>query len=77
MSLWKAISMAKKRMTKTQWLVCADPQKMLNFLRASSKVSERKFRLFACACVRQIWWSELNKGSAIVPSRRANSTQMG
>jgi hypothetical protein len=35
------------------WLACADPDAMPHFLRG--RVSERKFRLFACACLRRIW----------------------
>jgi hypothetical protein len=40
-------------MNEAEWLACADPDPMLTFLRG--KASERKLRLFACACCRSVW----------------------
>src|SRR5262245_28414862 len=40
-------------MTEGEWVASRDPEAMLRFLRG--KVSERKLRLFACACCRRVW----------------------
>jgi hypothetical protein len=39
--------------TEQEWDGCTDPGKMLEFLRG--KGSERKLRLFICACCRRFW----------------------
>jgi hypothetical protein len=40
-------------MTGEKWLNCTDPSPMLEFIQ--SKATDRKFRLFACACCRNVW----------------------
>jgi hypothetical protein len=40
-------------MTGAEWLACADPEPMLEFL--ANRASERKLQLFAVACCRRAW----------------------
>jgi hypothetical protein len=39
--------------TEAEWTSCTNPTAMLKFLRGEGR--ERKLRLFACACCRDIW----------------------
>jgi hypothetical protein len=41
--------------TDQEWDRCTEPAPMLEFLRDSGKLSERKARLFAAACCRGVW----------------------
>lgn len=40
-------------MTEQEWLECADPRQMLEFL--GGRASDRKLRIFACACALRVW----------------------
>jgi hypothetical protein len=40
-------------MTEQEWLACTDRWEMLEFL--WGRASDRKMRLFSCACCRQVW----------------------
>jgi hypothetical protein len=42
-------------MTEADWLACTNPKLMLEFLRSSGTATDRKLRLFACACCRRIF----------------------
>jgi hypothetical protein len=42
-------------MTESEWLTCTQPRRMLLFLRREQRTSDRKMRLFICACYRRIW----------------------
>jgi hypothetical protein len=41
-------------MTETEWKTCDNPKAMLGFLADERKPSERKLRLFSCACLRRV-----------------------
>jgi hypothetical protein len=41
-------------MTEAEWMTCADPKPMIDFLR-QKVTSERKLRLFSCACHYHVW----------------------
>ncbi len=40
-------------MKEQEWLACTDPQQLIPFIQG--KASDRKLRLFACACCRRGW----------------------
>ncbi len=42
-------------MTEAEWATCNNPKEMLIFLADRRKASDRKLRLFACACFRRVW----------------------
>lgn len=42
-------------MTEAEWQSCSRAFPMLEFLRENGQASDRKLRLFACACCRQAW----------------------
>ena len=43
-------------MTESKWLMCQQPRTLVDYLRSTRPLrSERKLRLFACACCRRFW----------------------
>ncbi len=63
-------------MTEAEWLACTDPTPMLEeFLH--DKASNRKLRLFACACVRQGWHlltDERSRQSVVIAEHHADGS---
>jgi hypothetical protein len=44
-----------KPVTEAEWVACDDPDEMFRFLLRTRRASDRKLRLFAVACCRQMW----------------------
>jgi hypothetical protein len=59
-------------MSEIEWAECTDPGLMMGLLQRRGKPSERKCRLFACACVRRIWplLPEQASGDAVEAAER-------
>jgi hypothetical protein len=57
--VWRGITLQRDvhreemPVTEAEWLHAADPLPMLEFVRG--KASDRKLRLFSCACARRFW----------------------
>jgi hypothetical protein len=61
-------------MTEQEWLGCTDPEPMLRFLQ-ERQTSDRKLRLLACACCRQVWHllsDPLSRKAVLVVERYAD-----
>ena len=54
-------------MTEQEWLACAEPRRMLNWLH--NKASSRKLRLFACACLRRLQLGERSRKAVEIAER--------
>src|SRR5262245_9901170 len=61
-------------MSEEEWLACAEPNQMCDFL--WSNASDRKLRLFACACCRQVefhlWGGEWSHRAITVAEKYAD-----
>jgi hypothetical protein len=60
------------RMTEQQWQAATSPDEMLAFL--AGRAGDRKLRLFACACCRQVWelLSDRSRSAVEVAERYAD-----
>jgi hypothetical protein len=54
-------------MTPYEWLTCQEPQRLLGFLLERGKLTERRCRLFGCACDRP---ANVSRGRAKVAAQR-------
>jgi hypothetical protein len=62
-------------MTEAKWLACTDPTPLLTFLLRWA--SQRKFRLFCCACCRRTWLlltDERSRTAVEIAERYADQT---
>jgi hypothetical protein len=50
----------KKPVTEAEWLAHVEPQPLLDLV--GGRATQRKLRLFACACCRQLWHLRENEG---------------
>jgi hypothetical protein len=66
----------ERDVTEGNWLTSTDPIEMLEFLRNSGKTSDRKLRLFACACVRRVWHLLPDAGRQIVETAERYADEM-
>jgi hypothetical protein len=60
-------------MTEADWSACVDPDGMLEYLRG--KASDRKLRLFACACCRRVGhlpWDEASRKAVAMSEQYAD-----
>jgi hypothetical protein len=56
-------------MTEAEWLSCTDPEALLGCVKGGA--SERRLRLFACACVRAAWpWTGEPDHPAVAAAER-------
>jgi hypothetical protein len=66
-------------MTEAEWLACADPDEMTTVFIDIGSLSDRKLRLFGCACVRRLWhWLDDERSrNAVVVAERFTEGQAG